>query len=54
MGKKFWFVHVKFEKPIRYFKEAFRYMNLELRRVFFIDYEQICVSLGPVTWPSTW
>lgn len=47
------FGHVKFEKPIRFFKEAFRHMILELRDVFFIDREQISLCLGPVTWPGT-
>lgn len=52
--KMIYFGYVKFEKPIRYFKEAFRSMNLEPRGVFFIDCEQIFLPLGLVTWPGTW
>jgi len=29
-------------------------MNLELRGVFFIKFEQIFILLGPITWHGMW
>ena len=29
-------------------------MNLELRGVFFINFEQIFIPLGPITWHGMW